>query len=340
MILKGLHLVARQLFKQAGFKWELRRNGDLKLGFWRKELGRAPRSRTGARAIPKTAPKRFVLVPGFGDTSFSWFPVISILMPVLKRAGYDEIVILDFPGFNGFLAGERSFPSMDLMLAAVSDAFDSLAPETVMGHSLGGWLTARYAVDCGKGVRPTMQKRHGYSGPRRVVLVCPAGIHGSERIRAEFEQVFRQMVGGEGIEAVRRRLFAKEPFWFKYLAHEFGRFSGDEGIRQFTESVRDDHLLQGELGHVKAETWLVWGDRDTLCPTESVQAWLEGLRGAAGGSGHAVLVLGSGHSPQLEKTAVTAAVLGQVLLGRKPHARGARWWKVLAPGILSAGTAQ
>jgi len=42
-----------------------------------------------------------------------------------------------------------------------------------------------------------------------------------------------------------------------------------------------------------------------------------------------VLIKGAGHTPQLEKPAVTAGVLAQILLGRMPHERGNRWWRLI-----------
>jgi pimeloyl-ACP methyl ester carboxylesterase len=309
------------VLRQAGFHWELRRNGELKIGLWRKELRKR---KSGDKSL---TPKRLVLTPGFGDTPLSWLVVISILNPVLKQAKFDEIILVDFPGFNGFMSTEKSFHSMDLLMGALGDVLDSLMPDTILGHSLGGWLVSRYAVECGQGVRPKVQKRHGYRGPRAIMLVSPSGVHESKELRAEFEALFRKLVRGEGVEVIRKRLFAREPFWFRFIEQDFRRFTADEGIFQFTESVREDHLVQEHLQDVKAETWLIWGAVDTLVPTAGVQTWLDGLSAT---NAHAVLLNGVGHSPQVEKPAVTAAVLAQILLGRKPHERGNRWWKVLS----------
>src|SRR5437016_1196780 len=103
---QGLHFIAKGVLKTAGFRWEIRRSGDMKLGYWRKSLR--------VRNSKSPYPKRFVLIPGFGDTPLSWHLVITLLLPVLKR-NFDEIVLLDFPGFGGFLSREKSFPSMDFM---------------------------------------------------------------------------------------------------------------------------------------------------------------------------------------------------------------------------------
>src|SRR4051794_35918010 len=117
--MRTVHWVAHRVFKGMGFQWELRRNGDLKLGIWRKTFKQKNQR--------SPYPKRFVLIPGFGDTPLSWYFVISLLEPVLKQ-NYDEIILIDFPGFGGFLSSERSFPTMDLMMSTVNDTLDSLKP--------------------------------------------------------------------------------------------------------------------------------------------------------------------------------------------------------------------
>ena len=40
-VLKNFHSVVRVLFKQSGYEWELRRNGEQKIGLWRKKLHKA-----------------------------------------------------------------------------------------------------------------------------------------------------------------------------------------------------------------------------------------------------------------------------------------------------------
>jgi pimeloyl-ACP methyl ester carboxylesterase len=318
----AVHWLSRKVFERAGFAWSLRRSGDLKLGMWRKKLHPGSRGKG-------TSNKRFIMTPGFGDSPVSWLLVVSLITPAIKRAGFDEIVMLDFPGFNGRLAGEKCIPSMDMLVEAVGDLFDWLEPDTILGHSLGGWLTARYAVDCGEGLRPKTKRRHGYEGPREVVLVASAGVYESEQVRDSVAQIFGELVGPGGFAALRPHLFAKEPVWFDWVAEGFSKFAADSSIRQFTESVREDHLLESRLKQVQARAWLVWGEKDTLVPTGGIPRWLAGLSSAKADP-RAVVIRGVGHSPQLEKPAVTAAVISQILLGRVPHEKGKRWWQVLA----------
>jgi pimeloyl-ACP methyl ester carboxylesterase len=314
---RALMWVSRKLFEGAGYSWEIRRSGDLKLGLWRRKLG-SDRSRLAQ-------PRRFVLTPGFADSPSSWQMVIALLSPALRRAGFDEIVLIDFPGFSGRLADEKCYPTMDLLKSAYGDLLDWLEPHTILGHSLGGWLAAGYACACGAGERPKMKRRHGYEGPRQLVLAAPAGVYQSADVHQAVAAIFADVVGEKGFAALRPHLFAKEPLWFGWLAQGFGRFAADPGIRQFTESVREDHLLAHRLGQVRARTWLFWGEHDTLVPTAGWQAWLRGLS-APGCEPEAIVLRGIGHSPQLEKPAVTAALISQMLLGHVPESRAIEDW--------------
>ena len=199
------------------------------------------------------------------------------------------------------------------LLDAVGDVFDWLEPETILGHSLGGWLSARYTADCGIEKRPKVRRRHGYAGPRQIVLVAAAGVYERPEVRRNVEQLFHDLVGEKGFAVLRPHLFAKEPVWFDWVAKDFSKFVTEDGIRQFTDSVRDDHFLQNRLGDIHARTWLLWGDRDTLVPTSGFMTWFEGLTSPESAP-QAMLIRGAGHSPQLEKPLVMAAVITKILL--------------------------
>ena len=316
-ILAGLHTVTRMAFKAAGYKWELRRSGELELGLWRIKL----------RSGKKSNPKRFVLVPGFGDSSFSWLAVLGMIRPVLSRK-YDEVVLIDFPGYAGFQHTKSAFPTMDLLLSALGDCLDSLKPHTIMAHSLGGWLTASYAASCGEGTRATT--RH-YRGPEVIILADPSGAFGSDEERKVFGELFLNTVV-HGFESIRGKLFTKEPLWFPLVVREAGHFLTLPEISTFLHSVRDDHVVQERLKHIRARVWLLWGEDDILVPSHWHKAWLAALKSAPTDQllASAVLIRGAGHSVQIEKPAVVAAAVAQMLLGRTPHDLGKRWWKVVS----------
>src|SRR4051812_5776338 len=84
----SLSWITRRIFTANGYQWEPRRSGEIKLGYWKKSLR--------SKDQRKSYPKRFVLIPGFGDSPLSWYSTISLLTPVLKGR-YDEILLFDFP---------------------------------------------------------------------------------------------------------------------------------------------------------------------------------------------------------------------------------------------------
>lgn len=307
MVLKGLHWAAHRLLIVSGYRFEQRRSGELKLGLWRKSFRDSGR-------------KRLVIVPGFGDTPLSWMPVVSLLTPFLRR-NFDELILVDFPGFRGFLASSPAFHSMDLLMEKLFDAFDSLKPHTIVGHSLGGWLTARYAALCGKGERPleTHPTRHRkYTGPESVILAGPSGAFGNETIREAWAERFRK-ARDEGFHHIRPHVFGKEPVWFRWMEPEFRRFMSSEAIAQFLSSVRDEHLVEDLLPDVRARVSLVWGEGDTLTPPICASVWLQKLPASC--RARVVLLKKVGHSLQIESPALTAAALAQ-LLSDKPERPG------------------
>lgn len=316
--LKHLHSVARLAFEKAGYRFERRRTGDLSLGVWRMHFGKAK---------PGSAPRRIVFVPGFGDTPLSWLGVLVMLQPVFRKR-FDELVWLDFPGFAGALSDEKCFASIDLLHEACADLFDDLKPECILAHSLGGWVSARYAAECGEGARPR-QKSRSYAGPSELILISPSGVFGSDNEKAEWEQVFRSSIE-EGFSILRPRMFEKEPLWFRLVVPQFAGFTQREDVAAFMSSFTEDHRLDSRLGAVKSKVWLIWGNRDRLVPWGWHLAWLNGLK-ADPCSPRAVLLKGVGHSPQFETPGRLAWVLSQVLQGKLPGRVGARWWESVVP---------
>lgn len=313
-LMKHAARVAAFGLRRTGYRFEPRRSGETRLGLWRKSF----------RSVSASAePRRFVLIPGLGDSPLSWLGVLALLSPVL-RMRFDEIVLVDFPGFRGTLHEDPCFSSMDELRGALHDALDSLRPRTVFGHSLGGWLTASYAVECGKGARPKFGARH-YAGPERIVLTAPSGVTRTEESRAEWRGRFEGMIASTGFperqiafEKFRRDLFLREPRWFRWVAPAIRDFFFREDTAQLLNSVREEHFVESELGAIRSEVWLLWGEHDRLSPTSWIGGW---MRGVENGRARAIFISKAGHGPHLETPLAMAGALGQILLGREPHER-------------------
>lgn len=309
-VMEGLHLFSRPILKRLGFKPEVRRRGDLKLGLWRK---------TWRKTTSGKRPRRLVIIPGFGDTPLSWINVVLILQPVLKKS-YDEVILLDYPGYNGFLSKDKAFHSMDRLMEAIFDVLDSLQPHTILGHSLGGWLVGYYAGTFGLEKMPEhlflTKRSHTYTGPERLILANPSGVLLNEERIARWRSVF-DAAKTEGASAYRAHIFGKEPFWFKYMAHSFLSFFNKTEIQQFMDSIAERHLVNELLPHIQAETWLLWGERDSIVPSEWARDWLQGLNEKS----RAVIIKDIGHSPQIEAPASTLTILTQIFLGKPLQSR-------------------
>ena len=311
-----------------GCQWELRRSGETSIGLWRIRVSDSAAGGKGALARRKPLPKRLVIIPGFGDTSLGWIAESALLRPALKRAGYDEVVVFDLPGFHGFLSEEKCFQSFDDFFAAASDALDSLRPHAVFGHSLGGWIAGDYAASCGEGKRPAAGAG-GYAGPELLVVMNPSGAYGARAEIEGFKTLFNSAIE-QGFHKLRPHVFRAEPLWFRLFAREFGDFVQRPDVVQFMRSLDERHLVQDRLANVRGKAWVIWGENDTLTPAVWVDAWLDRLTHPEV-TARGVLLPGVGHSPHMESPAITAALLSQILLGKEPHRVGKRWWKLVLP---------
>lgn len=290
--ISSVHKLALTLLTTAGFTWEVRRLGDSKIGLLRQKFRKSAH------------PRRMVFTPGFGDTPLSWASVWLPLRPILSRE-VDELVWLDFPGFGGFLHDEPAFDSMDEVERCFKEVIDSLKPKVMVGHSMGGWLTSSYVTR----LLPEHQ-------PEKLVLIDPSGVIGKPEEYPVWKERFEQIMDG-GSEFLRPHVFKNEPFWLKYVEHEFFYFLGTAEIKSFIRSVEPRHLVENRLDQVRAKTWVIWGELDTLIPTELSDEWLKRLT-HPDADPRLVLFAKSGHSPQLEATGSTIAVMTQILLGKSP----------------------
>lgn len=298
--LRGLHSAAGLLFTASGYRWEVHHARPSKIGVWRKRHGMGS-TRRRLFGVKNKAPRVFTVVPGFGDTPISWIPVLKMLEPLLWLY-FDEIAVLDFPGFNGFLYRERPYANMDDFLRAGGAVLKKLKPHTILGHSLGGWLTAHFAATAAK-------------KPTRVILVAPTGAFDSADSRKRWADLFDNVRTTKDFSAVRSHMFAKEPPWFRLLGSEFERFVKNEDCINFMYSVEERHLVETHLRHMTSDLWFLWGEKDTLIPPKTLKGWKRHLPKALTPERQTVLFKGVGHSPQLECSAKLAFTVARIVAG-------------------------
>ena len=301
-VLKGLHFVMKRVFEKKGFTWEVRRLGDLKVGLWRKVFV----SEEKKTALPGRR-KRLVIVPGLGDTPLSWYIVILILWGVIRKQ-FDELILVDFPGFAGFLREEPAFHDFALFVRTTDELLASLNPHTLIGHSLGGWTVGSYVIHAGKNSDKLSLKR--------LVLVAPSGVCLKRQEIYDWKALFYK-IEDHGFEAIRPYVCKREPVWIPLIFSEIRTFFDQKEIVQFIKSIRARDFLSRHVHQIQAKTWVIWGDEDELVPSRWMNDWMTLLPEKAEAKG--VYLHDCGHSPHLEKSVTTAAIIGRILSKRELH---------------------
>ena len=307
-------------YQSAGFEQEDRHWGDQKITLWRKSLA-LKKTATSPRSSRGSLPRRIVLVPGFGDSPLSWTAVLTLIHPAL-RADYDELILMELPGFSGAMESETPFDSFDQLFDATAETLAHLQPRAILAHSLGGWLAAHYA--CLEPALARSKKRK--PALETLFLIAPSGSVPKAKELRPWARIFKAATI-EGFKPMRQHIFHNEPIWFRLIMSEFTRFTTKKEIKLFLHSFKPKaHLLHGRIENIEAKTWLIWGDSDTLVPTSWASSWLHQLQEVT--DKKLVLIKETGHSPQLERPAVLSAIIAQILKGQAPHRWGSRWYEV------------
>ncbi len=301
----------KPIFERLGYKLEIRQVGNIKIGLWRMKFVH--------HRVRVRHSRRLVWMAGFGDTPLSWQVVLRGLNRALKQQ-FDELVVLDLPGFNGYMGIEQC-GSMDELTAGVIQVLDELEPRVVFGHSLGGWLTALYAAEKGS------QKRipGKYPGPDMVIIANPSGVFGNKRLKRQWIKRFEAAMA-VGFTKFRKHIFANEPIWFPLIAWQFDHFFTRKDVLAFMKSVREDHVVESRLKHFHCKTWLLWGEADTLSPSVWVSYWLKALKDSKLPA-QGFVIPKVGHSIHLESPVQTISLLSSILRQQEPTALSRRWWK-------------
>lgn len=272
---QALHQFLKPVFVKDGFEFETLRVGDATFQVLRKRI------QEGSR--------RLVLIPGFGDTPASWILSYGFFKKRLAEK-FDEVVILDFPGYLGFLSHERLVPSMAVLQSAVKTVCERYPPHTLMGHSLGGWLAGKTAQ-----VMSAKPIEH-------LILIAPSGLTPEEERQAFGDFILEgQKLTVE--ELLERVVYDPKPYQV-LLKEEFKSFYSKPELREFIESVKQLEFLDPSQPLGARRLSLIWGDHDQFVPSQWMRHWIE----AYGPQTDAYLLTQTGHLPQLERPQALAQV--------------------------------
>ena len=199
-----------------------------------------------------------------------------------KFAGAHQVRVLvpTHPGFGGTPRPEAlgSIPGLAALYDTLLDQLD-LADVTVIGNSIGGWITAEIAL----------RKSPRVSG---IVLIDAVGIEVPGHPVADFfsltmDQVFT-------LSFHNPEPFRIDPATLPPAAQAVAA-GNRAAIAAYTGASMTDPTLTGRLGSLEIPALVLWGDSDGIVDADYGRAYATAIPMA-----RFQLLTATGHSPQLE----------------------------------------
>lgn len=226
-----------------------------------------------------------ILLHGLGGDVSNW----AMNTPVLGKNFH--VFVPDQIGF-----GESEKPMINYRVATLVDFLDGfmkklgIAKASVVGNSLGGWTAMAFTLAHADKVE-------------RMVLVDSAG-YSFEHLGVP--RPAREMLEGlnpstvAGTKLLMGTVLANKTMVTDALAEQFfaGHLRHNDGytIQRFIDSIlRNEDVVDGKLGAIKAPTLVIWGREDALTPLASGKMMASEIAGS-----QSVILDGCGHIPQLE----------------------------------------
>jgi len=234
-----------------------------------------------------------LILHGWDGSSNSWVDVQKIL----ASRGL-KVIVLDLPGF-----GKSSSPSFPWGVADYSELVLNfinkmgLRKVDLLGHSFGGRIAIKFAVS-----HPEKLKK--------LILCASAGI---KHPLTPFQLIILK------ISIFGNFLFSKRPlkrlkdiaqnFFYTFLRHK--DYVKAKGVmKEILKKVLEEDL-KPELSQIKANTLLIWGEKDKAVPLDDAHLMKKSISQST-----LEIILGASHTPNLEFPEKVANIVINFL---KPH---------------------
>lgn len=238
---------------------------------------------------PPAPAETLVLVHGLGTSASTWIHVLPALGQRFR------VLALDLPGF-GF--SERKNATSFRYLEEFVDTLSRFIDRTVsghfilLGHSLGGWITMRYAVEHRERVQ-------------QLILINTAGVYyeGTEKQRELFDL--------KSLRDTRRLL---DHIWLRYpwYLRPFNPWVFEDlvsrKVPEFVQAIREDDFMNSSLKRLTMPVNVIWGTNDRLISEETLSILQKSVPGL-----HVQRINHCGHVPQLERPVELLQALGNVV---------------------------
>lgn len=205
--------------------------------------------------------EKILILHGWGGSSDSWEKVIEILE---KKA---NIICPDFPGFGKSETPKKLWNLTDftLWLKGFVEKLD-LKDFHLLGHSFGGRVAIKFSI-----LFPERVKS--------LILCSSAGIKKEWGLKEKI--IFFLSLIGNAIFAAKilKRFKDKIRNIFYYFMRVRDYAQADGWQRETMKEILDEDLLP-ELSKIKVKTFILWGERDNICPLSDARIFKSKIEGA------------------------------------------------------------
>lgn len=226
-----------------------------------------------------------VLVHGFNASADSWNRIAAQL------SKHYRVIAPDLPGWGASTRIDSASYGYSVQIERLHQFVGQLGLRRfhLVGHSMGGGISARYAA----------------TYPDEVLtlgLIAPHGVPEPEQ-----SELFRSVTKGDNwlvvssmdsFERLMKNLFVKRPFVprpvLKYMAQQTIR-GAEKTQRIFDEIQANNPPLMELLAHIKAPTFIVWGDQDKLVHVSAAELFCRNITNS-----ELLIMKQTGHMPLLE----------------------------------------
>ena len=187
--------------------------------------------------------KTVVLVHGSGSHAGDWHGVA----PALARRY--RVLVLDLPGHGESGPAEGALPVSDLAgsLGALLDARSADEPATVVGSSLGGWVSLYYAWQHPERVERVIGiSSSGIYAPLQVPL-APTDREQARRLVAAIRGPHLATPSDEELDEVVKRVAAGP-------------------VARLVAGLKAEDFLEAKAAGIKVPVELIWGEEDGVLP--------------------------------------------------------------------------
>jgi pimeloyl-ACP methyl ester carboxylesterase len=185
------------------------------------------------------------------------------LLPLAERF---RLIVPHHPGF-GLSGDDPTIARIEDLARHYRDLFDALDVRelSLVGHSMGGYLAATFAIDSSERVR-------------RLVLAAPLGLRVPEHPTTDIftipsDELLAHLAADPSVFDGK----VPDPPTPEYLAHSYRESTA--AARILWERPYDARLPRW-LHRLTMPTLLLWGDADRMIPVEQIDVWADLVPGA------------------------------------------------------------